>query len=386
MTSSSLSPRSSLLVIIRWYGRLVAASPTVPTQTSRSSRAFVTCSAFAELASRFAVMMIAIEELPKGELYGRNFWFNTSPTGGSGNRLLRRFLSISLGRDEAGGDCLQRGPLHRGGGGAIVLQVSILSTRSCLPWDCLLGWQFLGRQYIKGVPKKWLPEFSRMTGHLLVDYLSNHYFSHQARVNIERIMIWPSADRSSLKIQKYTFFGTPYCIFTNCSHGNLLPSVMRCTWRPEAARNFLRRRVSLDSWREGRSLISSSLTCKVGGILSTVSDWQDGIPQVTRTRSCLDTSRPRTWCTSSSSSQTTGTLRAFGWTVGKSRIHWVQSSHSDRNLKMIHFLWKKTTTGHFSWKIKIPIFSFIGTKQIWAFSIETFLVFQGIHEYIVKSK
>lgn len=268
MTSSSLSPRSSLSVIIRWYGRLVAASPTVPTQTSRSSRAFVTCSAFAELASRFAVMMIAIEELPKGELYGRNFWFNTSPTGGSGNRLLRRFLSISLGRDEAGGDCLQRGPLHRGGGGAIVLQVSILSTRSCLPWDCLLGWQFLGRQYIKGVPKKWLPEFSRMTGHLLVDYLSNHYFSHQARVNIERIMIWPSADRSSLKIQKYTFFGTPYCIFTNCSHGNLLPSVMRCTWRPEAARNFLRRRVSLDSWREGRSLISSSLTCKVGGILS----------------------------------------------------------------------------------------------------------------------
>ena len=206
MTSSSLSPRSSLL-IIRWYGRLVAASPTVPTQTSRSSRAFVTCSAFAELASRFAVMMIAIEELPKGELYGRNFWFNTSPTGGSGNRLLRRFLSISLGRDEAGGDCLQRGPLHRGGGGAIVLQVSILPTRSCLPWDCLLGWQFLGRQYIKGVPKKWLPEFSRMTGHLLVDYLSNHYFSHQARVNIERIMIWPSADQSSLKIQKDTFLG-----------------------------------------------------------------------------------------------------------------------------------------------------------------------------------
>ena len=152
--------------------------------------------------------MIAIEELPKGELYGRNFWFNTSPTGGSGNRLLRRFLSISLGRDEAGGDCLQRGPLHRGGGGAIVLQVSIL---------CLLGWQFLGRQYIKGVPKKWLPEFSRMTGHLLVDYLSNHYFSHGARVNIERIMIWPSTDRSSLKIQKYTFFGTLYCIYVTAN-------------------------------------------------------------------------------------------------------------------------------------------------------------------------
>ena len=125
-------------------------------------------------------------------------------------------------------------------------------------------------------------------------------------------------------------------------------------------------------------------------LFPTVSYWQDGLPQVTRTRSCLDTSRPRTWCTSSSSSQTTGTLRAFGWTVGKSRIHWMQSSHSDRILKMIHFLWKKTHFSwkkiHFSWTIKIPIFSFIGTKQIRAFSIETFLVFQGIHEYIVKSK
>ena len=99
----------------------------------------------------------------KGELYGRYICLYTSPTGGSGNRLLRRFLSISLGRNEAGGHCLQRGPFHWGGGGAIVLQVSILPTRSCLPWDCLLGWQFLGRQYIKDVPKKWLPEFSRMT-------------------------------------------------------------------------------------------------------------------------------------------------------------------------------------------------------------------------------
>ena len=149
------------------------------------------------------------------------------------------------------------------------------------------------------------------------------------------------------------------CIYTNCSDGNLMPAVMRCTWRPEVARNFLGRRVSLDSWREGRSLISSLLTCKVG--VCTVSDWQDGLPQVTRTRGCLDTSRPRTWCTSLCSSQTTGTLRAFGWTVGKSRIQWKQSSHSDRNLKMIHFLWTKTTTGHFSWTIKIPIFSFIGT-------------------------
>ena len=84
-------------------------------------------------------MMIAIEELPKGELYGQDFCLYTSPTGGSWNRLLRWFLSISLGRDEAGSDCLQRGPLHRGSGGAIVLQVSILPTRSCIPWVCLLG-------------------------------------------------------------------------------------------------------------------------------------------------------------------------------------------------------------------------------------------------------
>ena len=72
-------------------------------------------------------------------------------------------------------------------------------------------------------------------------------------------------------------------------------------------------------------------------LFRTVSDWQDGIAQVTRTRSCLGTSHQRTWCTSSCSYQTTGTLRAFGWTVGKSRIQWKQSSHSDRNLKMIHF-------------------------------------------------
>ena len=78
----------------------------------------------------------------------------TSLLGGLGNRLLRRILSISFGRDEAGGHCLQRGPLHWRGGGAIVLQVSILPNRSCLPWDCLLGWQFLGGQYIKDVPKK----------------------------------------------------------------------------------------------------------------------------------------------------------------------------------------------------------------------------------------
>ena len=142
---------------------------------------------------------------------------------------------------------------------------------------------------------------------------------------------------------------------------------------------------------EGGALADILLVDMQGGWNSfALSDWQDGIPQVTRTRSCLDTSRQRTWCTSSSSSQTTGTLRAFGWTVGKSRIHWMQSSHSDRNLKMMHFLWKKTHFSwkkiHFSWTIKIPIFSFIGTLKIWAFSIEPFLVFQGIHEYIVKSK
>ena len=70
------------------------------------------------------------------------------------------------------------------------------------------------RMYIvQGVPQK--SDF--LIFWWLANYRTNYYISYQALVNIEKIMIWPTADLSSKKSES-NFFGTP-CTFNMHSNG-----------------------------------------------------------------------------------------------------------------------------------------------------------------------